>query len=182
MDNTAIIYRKRSLLLAFYLRARNDTGPAKTMGASEDLKINSIEAHGEYIILDMENKKDHINMLLNYMKHKFSSTSAQNNVVEDAKHFDLKGLFTKYTLSPFSTPRKLTTFALNISKYNSVVSTANNNKKSPTKPSAFRAGGSSSASKLVPSPSRVSEGPYRHSTSSKRSSDDGRSYFASGEQ
>ena len=134
-------------------------------------EIEAIEAHKEYVSLDMK-KKDHINLLLNFMKHIFSHTYAQNNVVEDAKHFDLEGLFTKYTLSPLWTARKLTALALNISKYNSVVSEANKKKKSPKKPSASGAGGSRSAPKPVPSASRVTEGLSKHSTLSKRTRDD----------
>ena len=92
-------------------------------------EIKSIEAQGEYVILDMKFKKDHINLLLNYMKNTFSHTYIQNNVVKEAKHYDLEGLSTKYTLSPFWTARKLTTLALNISKYNSVVTEANKKNK-----------------------------------------------------
>ena len=55
------------------------------------------------------------------MTNIFSHIYAQNNVVEEAKHFDLDGAFTKYTLSPFWTARKLTALSLNICEYNCVV-------------------------------------------------------------
>src|ERR1700737_496874 len=104
-------------------------------------EIESVEAQGEYVILDMKNKKDHINLLLHFQKHTFSYIYATNNVVEDAKHFDLDALFSKYALSPYWTARKLTALALNISKYNSVVTEANKKKKSPRKPSTSGARG-----------------------------------------
>ena len=131
-------------------------------------EIESVEAQGEYVILDMKNKKDHINLLLHFQKHTFSYIYATNNVVEEAKHFDLDALFSKYALSPYWTARKLTALALNISKYNSVVTEANKKKKSPKKPSTSGAGGSRSAPRPVPSMSRATEGPSRHSTPSKR--------------
>ena len=134
-------------------------------------EVESIEAQGDYVILDMKNKKDHINLLLEYRRYSFSYTYAENNVVADAKHF-LKDLFTKYSLSSYWTARKLSALSLNISKYNSAVSEANKKKKSPRKPSTSGAGGSRSAPRPVPSASRVTEGPSRHSTPSKRSRDE----------
>src|ERR1700738_4220749 len=132
------------------------------------LLMERCATQGEYVILDMKNKKDHINLLLHFQKHTFSYTYATNNVAEDAKHFDLDALFSKYALSPYWTARKLTALALNISKYNSVVTEANKKKKSPRKPSTSGAGGSRSAPRPVPSMSRATEGPSRHSTPSKR--------------
>ena len=102
------------------------------------------------------------------MKHSFFHVYAQLNVGEDAKHFNLHGLFTKYTLSQYWTARKLTALALNILKYNSVVVEVNKKKKSPRKPFASGAGGSRSAPRPVPSASRVTERPNRQSTPSKR--------------
>ena len=72
--------------------------------------------------------------MLNYMTNTFSHTYAQNNVVDEAKHFNLDGHFTKYALSPFRTTRKLTALAFNISKYNSVVVEANKKKKTQKNP------------------------------------------------
>ena len=136
-------------------------------------EIESIEAQGEYVILDLKCNKEHVNLLLNYMTNTFSHTYAQNNVTDDAKHFDLDAHFTKYALSPFWTARKLTALNLNISKYNSAVVEANKKKKSPAKkPSASGAGGSRSAPRPVPSASRLTEGPSRASTPSKRTRED----------
>ena len=81
----------------------------------------------------MKNKKDHINLLLDFRRHLFSHTYAQNNVVEDAKHFNLVNLFTTYNLSQHWTARKLTALALNMSKYNSAVVKANKKKKKSKK-------------------------------------------------
>ena len=131
-------------------------------------EIESIEAQGDYVILDLKCNSEHINLLLNYMDNTFSHTYAQNNVVEEAKHFDLDAAFSKYALSPFWTARKLTALSLNISKYNSVVIEAKKKKKSPRKSSTSGAGGSRSAPRPVPSASRLTEGPSRASTPSKR--------------
>ena len=51
------------------------------------------------------------------------------NVSEDAKHFDLPNIFSRYALSQYWTARKVTSLLVNISKYNSVVSEANKKKK-----------------------------------------------------
>ena len=67
-------------------------------------EIESIEAQGDFVILDMKNKKDHINLLLDFRRHTFSHTYAQNNIVDDAKHFDLVNLFSKYSLSSIGQP------------------------------------------------------------------------------
>ena len=122
--------------------------------------------------MDMKNKKDHINLLLDFRRHPFSHTYAQNNVVEDVKHFNLVNIFTKFSLSQHWTARKLTTLALNMSKYNSAVAEANKKKKNPKKPAASGASGSRSTPRPVPLASRLTEGPSRQSTPSKRTRDD----------
>lgn len=81
-------------------------------------------------ILDIKNKKDHINILLHYLEHSFSHVYACMNARAYAKHFNMEGLFTKYTLNQYWTAGKLTTLALNISKYNIVVIKANQKTKS----------------------------------------------------
>jgi hypothetical protein len=134
-------------------------------------EIESIEAQGDYVILDLKYNHDHVNVLLDYQKNTFSHTYAEMNVVENAKHF-FKDLFTKYTLSSYWTTRKLTTLSLNISKYNSAIAEANKKKKSPRKPSAPGAGSSRSAPRAVPSGSRATEGPSRASTPTKRTRED----------
>lgn len=55
---------------------------------------------------------------------------ASINVATDAKHLNLEGFFTKYALNQHETTTKLTTLALNISKYNNVFAEANKEKKS----------------------------------------------------
>lgn len=76
----------------------------------------------------MKNKNDNINLLLHYLEHSFSHVYVYMNAGAYAKHFNLEDLFSKCTLSQFWTVRKLTTLALNISKYNSVVVEANKKK------------------------------------------------------
>jgi hypothetical protein len=140
-------------------------------------EIESIEAQGDYVILDLKFNHDHVNVLLDYKKNPFSHTYAEMNVSDNAKHF-FKDLFTKYALSPYWTARKLTALSLNISKYNSAVAEANKKKKSPRKPSAAGAGTSRGAGstrgapRAVPSGSRATEGPSRASTPTKRTRDE----------
>ena len=62
-------------------------------------EIESIEAQGEYVILDMKINKDHINLMFNYLMHPFSYVYVSNNVAVDAKHFNVDDLFTKYVLN-----------------------------------------------------------------------------------
>ena len=88
-------------------------------------EIESIEAQRDFVILGMKNKKDNKNLMLHYLHHSFSHVYTCMNVGAYAKHFSLEGLFSKYDLSQFWTVRKLTAFALNILKYNSVVAKAN---------------------------------------------------------
>src|ERR1700737_507232 len=159
-----------ALRLTYELQTRADQ-PEQWM-QTKNWEIESVEAQGDFVILDMKNKKDHINLLLNYLLHPFSYVYACNNVASDAKHFNLDALFTKFTLSQHWTARKLTALTLNILKFNSVAAEANKKKKSPRKPSASGAGGSRSAPRPVPSGSRVTEGPSRQSTPSKRSRED----------
>ena len=64
---------------------------------TKNWEIESIEAQGECVILDIKYNKDHINLLLNYMIHPFSYVYANNNVVADTKHFDLDGFFSQST-------------------------------------------------------------------------------------
>ena len=134
-------------------------------------EIESIEAQGDYVILDLKFNHDHVNVLLDYQKNTFSHTYAEMNVVDNAKHF-FKDLFTKYALSSYWTARKLTMLSLNISKYNSAVAEAKKKKKSLRKPSAARAGSYRGAPRVVPSGSRATEGPNRASTPSKRTRED----------
>ena len=135
-------------------------------------EIASIEAQGDYVIIDLKLEKDHINLYLHYKDHTFSHVYAQMNVSEDAKHFDLPSIFSKYALSPYWTARKVTSLLVNITKFNSVVAEANKKKKSPRKPSTSGAGGSRSAPRPVPTASRGTDMPSRHSTPSKRTRDE----------
>lgn len=75
---------------------------------TKNWEIESAEAQGDFVILDMKNKKDHVNLLLNYLLHPFSYAYACNNVASDTKHFNLDALFTKYALSQHWTARKVT--------------------------------------------------------------------------
>jgi hypothetical protein len=134
-------------------------------------EIESIEAQGDYVILDLKFNHDHVNILLDYQKNTFSHTYVEMNVADNAKHF-FKDLFTKYALSSYWTARKLTALSLNISKYNSAVAEANKKKKSPRKPSAAGAGTSRGAPRAVPSGSRATEGPSRAFTPTKRTRED----------
>ena len=135
-------------------------------------EIESVEAQGRYVVVGVKSNKDHVNLLLDYLNHTFSHNYAQLHVSDEAKHFDLPGVFTKYALSQYWTARKLTALSMNISKFNSAIVEANKKKKSPRKPSSSGAGGSRSAPRPVPSASRLTEGPSRHSTPSKRTRDD----------
>lgn len=58
-----------------------------------------MEAEGDYVILNMKNNEDHINLLLHYMEHSFSHVYASINVATNAKHFNLECIFTKYALN-----------------------------------------------------------------------------------
>lgn len=142
------------------------------MGANEVMGDRVRKCPRQICYIGLENKKDHINLLLDYMQHTFSHNYTQLHVVEDAKHFDLPSLFTKYTLSQYWTTMKLTALALKISKYNSAIVEANKKNKSPKKPFASGARGSRSAPRPVLSASRVTKGPNRHSTPSKKTRDD----------
>jgi hypothetical protein len=136
-------------------------------------EIESVEAQGNYVILNMKYNDDHVNVLMEYLMHTFSHNYAINNITEEGKRFDLDKLFGKYSLSQHWTSRKLTALCLNVSKTNTAIVEANKKKGKTTKrPTASGAGGSRSAPRPVPSASRVTEGGSRHSTPSKRTRDD----------
>ena len=135
-------------------------------------EIESIEPQGDYVILDLKFKKDHVNLHMHFQYHRFSHLYAVNNAGEEAKHFELSKLFTNFNLSALWTSRKLNQLLLNMTKYNAAVEEANKKKKSPRKPSSAGAGGSRGAPRAVPSGGRISEVPSRTSTPSKRSRDD----------
>lgn len=135
-------------------------------------EIESIEAQGEYEILDMKYKKDRVNLLVHYRRHPFSYPYAVNHAGEDAKHFNLQTHFSNYQPTPHWPARKLNGLILNLTKYNSAVQEANKKKKSPRRPTSAGAGGSRSAPRSVPASSRLTEGPSRQSTPSKRSRED----------
>ena len=135
-------------------------------------EIVSIEAQGDYVILNLKLEKEHVNLHLHYKEHIFLYVYAPMNVSEDAKHFDLPNIFLRYALSQYWTTRKVTSLLVNISKYNSVVAEADKKKKSPRKPSASGAGGSRRAPRPVPTASRGTDMPSRHSTPSKRTKEE----------
>ena len=139
-------------------------------------EIESVEGQSEYVVLDLKNKNDHVNLLLHYKIHTFSYVYACNNSSPDAKPFNLNLHFSSYTLSAYWTSRKLTALAVNISKYNSLIAEGNKKKKSPRKQTTSGAGGSRSAPRQVPTQSRQSGGASqrqsRQSTPSKRSRED----------
>ena len=135
-------------------------------------EIETIEAQGDYVILDMKNKNDHINLLLHFKKHSFSYVYAVLNSGPEADPFNLEAAFSKYALTSYWTARKLTALAVNISKYNSAVVEGGKRKKSPKSQSASGAGGSRSAPRAVPAVSRQTRGPSRQSTPSKRTRED----------
>lgn len=134
--------------------------------------IESVEAQGDYVIIDMKYKKDHVNLLMHVRGHTFSYQYCVHHAGPDAKHFELEKLFSNYKLSNIWTARKLNGLLLNMTKYNCAVEEANKKKKSPRKPSSSGAGGSRSAPRSVPSSGRASEAPSRASTPSKRSRED----------
>ena len=67
----------------------------------------SIKAYGNFVIPDMKNKNDHINLLLQYLEHSFFYVYVCMNIGLDAKHFNLEGHFSKYTHRQFWTARKI---------------------------------------------------------------------------
>ena len=52
-------------------------------------EIESVEGQSEYVVIDLKNKNDHINLLVHYKKHTFSYVYACNNSGPDAKAFNL---------------------------------------------------------------------------------------------
>lgn len=60
-------------------------------------KKESIKAYGNFVILDMRKKNDHINFLLHYLEHSLSYVYTRMNPGPNAKHFNLEGPFSKYT-------------------------------------------------------------------------------------
>ena len=62
-------------------------------------EIDSVEAQGNYVILNMKYNNDHVNVLLDYLAYTFSHIYAQMNVKKGGKRFDLNNLFTRYSLS-----------------------------------------------------------------------------------
>jgi hypothetical protein len=62
-------------------------------------ETESVEAQGNYVILNMKYNDDHVNILMEYLMHTFSHNYAINNVSEEGKRFDLDKLFGKYSLS-----------------------------------------------------------------------------------
>jgi hypothetical protein len=67
-------------------------------------EIESVEAQGNYVILNMKYDDDHVNVLMEYLHHTFSHNYAINNVSEEGKRFDLDKLFGKYSLSQLWEP------------------------------------------------------------------------------
>ena len=134
--------------------------------------IQSIEAQGDYVILNLKYKKDHVNLHMHYQYHTFSYQYAVHNTGQDAKHFELTKMFKDYNLSALWTARKLNQLLFNMTKYNTAVEEANKKKNSPRKPFSAGAGGSRGAPRTVPSGGRINEAPSRISTPSKRSRDD----------
>ena len=87
--------------------------------------IESIEALGDYVILDMRYKKKRINLLMHARLHTFSSQYCVNNVGIDLEHIELRKLFSKYHLSNIWTARKLNGLLLNMTKVDNTVEEAN---------------------------------------------------------
>ena len=161
-----------TFVLRFVYQLRTEEHEPEQWVQMATWEIESVEAQGKYVILNMKYNNDHVNVLLDYLAFTFSHVYAQMNVKEECRRFDLNNLFTRYSLSQHWTARKLTALCLNISKTNSAVLEANKKKKSPRKSTASGAGGSRSAPRAVPSASRLTEGTSRHSTPSKRTRED----------
>lgn len=94
-------------------------------------ELESVEGQSEHVVVDLKNKSDHVNILLHYLKAFFSLLYAYMHSSQDTKPFNLDAHFAEYKLSAYWTSKRLTALALNISKYNNVIT--QNKRKNPKK-------------------------------------------------
>lgn len=115
----------------------------------KDWEIKSIESEANYVVLELKQKNNHVNILLHHMKHSFFSLQACFKNLPYAKAFNLKEHFVNYVLSAKQILRKLTCFFIDISKYNSLVAHNNKKKMSPRKQMSLVTSGSKNVHKQI---------------------------------
>lgn len=62
-------------------------------------EIESLDGECEQVVLDLKHKSDHVNILIHYMKHTFSSMYACINSSPNVKPFNMDTHFASYKLT-----------------------------------------------------------------------------------
>ena len=91
--------------------------------------IECVVAQGDYVVVDLEKKKDdRVTFLLHFLKHAFSKTECQISSPE-AVGLDLDGVFSNFALNAPWTGKRLGRLLNNVTKVNAAIEEGNKGKK-----------------------------------------------------